>query len=452
MACLDERRQVAGHLARLFEQGKPAVIDQAPAAVAELASVDGCADLKAIMQLAPLPEGPAQRAEVQRLSDIADQLEALVDASQTQDADAISLPAVEAAAKLGYKPVWARLRYLQGRVDGAHGREVAVLDAFREAAALAIEGQDDRSACRSLRWLAFEEGFGRHHFREGRAALRLAKALEIRFGSPDAEEAGIQYTEAVLDESEGRWEEGLQAIQRGRDLVVRTKGEGSPSQIAFDNVQAALLQDLGHLDEALAVFQKTAEMVIRTSGANNVGMVTSELNQAEVLRFLKRDSQALELDQKAVALTQRRGEVVNTYELNELAHSLRLNGRLPEALQSDRQALAMFEAGPGDNDYRKSLCLLGVGLDLIGMDKPKDAIEPLESSVALQGSLGRPGWETDAALARALWDGGGDRRRAVALAQQAHDLLTPLSVRYGAQYKEEAAVVDGWLGAHTLSP
>ena len=98
----------------------------------------------------------------------------------------------------------------------------------------------------------------------------------------------------------------------------------------------------------------------------------------------------------------------------------------------------MFEAGPGDNDYRKSLCLLGVGLDPIGMDKPKDAIEPLESSVALQGSLGRPGWETDAALARALWDGGGDRRRAcAALAQQAHDLLTPLSVRYGAQYKEE---------------
>jgi serine/threonine protein kinase/tetratricopeptide (TPR) repeat protein len=454
MACLDDRRRVAGHLAELLEAPDPALVEKAQSAVAELPSLDGCSDLDALTQLLPLPADPASRAEVARLADIAAQVEALISASAVKRAHDLIGPAVEAAARLGYRPIWGRLRYLQGRVASDYdwaasardlGRSTPVEDAYREAAALAMEGHDDATAVLAWRWLAYEEGYRWHHPVEGRAALRYAEAAVTRLGSNDLDEAGIQRTTSLIDEADGRWEEGLAAIQKGRALLLRSKGEDPILLAPFENTMGALLEDLGRLDEALAAYESNVAMLIRSAGPAHRNLVGGYENQAEVLRLLGRRQEAVEVDRRALALIRQRGETPTAYDRVELAISLRGVGSVTEALDLDRQAVQEDASNPHATDFQTSRALLGVGLDLLELHRAPEAIAPLERAARLRADLTPPDWENRFALARALQDGGGDHARAISLARQALDVLGPSAQRYGSQYRDEADRIDRWL-------
>lgn len=460
MACLDDRRRVAGHLTELLEAPAPALVEEAQSAVAQLPSVEGCSDLGALTELAPLPADPAARAEVARLADVADQVEAMVTASAVDGAHALIGPAVTAAARLGYRPVWARLRYLQGRVaadynrahvdaapgkvsDGESGSPAE--DAYREAAALGIEGHDYATAAKSWRWLAYEEGYCRHHPVEGRAALRYAEAAVAHLGDSDLDAASILYTTALIDEADGRWEGGLRAIQKGRDLVVRSKGEDPILLAPPENLMGGLLEDLGRLEEALAAFRSSAEMITRSAGLEHRNLVGAYENEAEVLRLLGRNDEAVALSRQAIALIRRRNETPGAYDLVELATSLRAAAGVAEALDVDRQAVQEDESDAEASDFQKSRALLGVGLDLLDLHRSPEAIGPLEQALRIRADLTPPDWEIRFALARALWDAGRDRKLAISLAQQARDTLRPSADRYGAQYRDQADRISSFL-------
>jgi hypothetical protein len=98
--------------------------------------------------------------------------------------------------------------------------------------------------------------------------------------------------------------------------------------------------------------------------------------------------------------------------------------------------------------------LLFLGSDLLALQRPREAIAPLERAllVASRSDTHRE----DAglvrfALARALWDSGGDKARARTLAGEARGDLLPLADRYSSYYLAELRGIEAWASAHRPS-
>ena len=121
--------------------------------------------------------------------------------------------------------------------------------------------------------------------------------------------------------------------------------------------------------------------------------------------------------------------------------------RLDEAEAGFVQAKAMLEPKLGPDDPKVIHAAFGLGRLLHERGRPHDAIAPLEQAMA--------GWESQPphdrahlrfTLAQALWDGNGDRERALELAARAvQEFSEP-----GPQGERERALVQQWIAEHTL--
>ncbi len=93
--------------------------------------------------------------------------------------------------------------------------------------------------------------------------------------------------------------------------------------------------------------------------------------------------------------------------------------------------------------------LVGLGNAWLLLGRPKSALVPLERALVLCHTLAdvEPGARGDAmiALAKARWDGGGDRASALALAHDATKIFTGR----GAAKTSELADATAWLRRHS---
>jgi hypothetical protein len=125
------------------------------------------------------------------------------------------------------------------------------------------------------------------------------------------------------------------------------------------------------------------------------------------------------------------------------ADAFRAKGRFAEALEQDRLGLAHPEKA------ESAWALTGVGEDLLALGRPAEAIAPLERGWALRDTISvARGITSELALARALWESGGDRRRAIALAEDARARCQPVAARYGSYYAAALARIEAWLATH----
>ncbi|MEO8698451.1 MAG: serine/threonine-protein kinase [Kofleriaceae bacterium] len=118
------------------------------------------------------------------------------------------------------------------------------------------------------------------------------------------------------------------------------------------------------------------------------------------------------------------------------------HARWLQAIALYERALAIFDAGVGTY-ATKSRALTHLGLAQLELHRPKLAIASLERARIGARDLLSPGdrGAQDFALARALWDGGGDRARAAQLASRAAIELAG---------KPEVTTVEAWRAAHRL--
>jgi hypothetical protein len=123
--------------------------------------------------------------------------------------------------------------------------------------------------------------------------------------------------------------------------------------------------------------------------------------------------------------------------------SVLLDDKKPrEALAEAEAALAIAEKAPLRDPVVLSAALPTIGQAKVALRRPAEAIAPLERALTLRLAAAAPAdlGATRFALARALWESGGDRSRARALARAARD-------GYGARLETERAEADAWLRA-----
>jgi tetratricopeptide (TPR) repeat protein len=175
------------------------------------------------------------------------------------------------------------------------------------------------------------------------------------------------------------------------------------------------------------------------------------MNIGVLLAALGRNEEGLVSTDRALAILRTRLGLDHP----ESARALSNRGEMLNALNRHEEAITDFDAAlriwervfePKHPDLAAALA--GLGKAYLETDKTEQALRPLERALEIQGvaeGLPQRIAETRFALARALWDSGRDRRRAVDLARQARD-------GYGlANARDKADEVKAWLVTHRVS-
>jgi tetratricopeptide (TPR) repeat protein len=200
-----------------------------------------------------------------------------------------------------------------------------------------------------------------------------------------------------------------------------------------------------HFERALAVFEQTLgpEHPNVAAALGNLGLLLSAMGQHEEgLVMLER---ALAIDEKVFGSD---NPNVAT-SLNNVAAAYRDLGRYAEAKPMYQRATMLLENAMGADSPYVAYPLTGLGRVLSELGEHRAALEHLDRAMKLRADAPpKLVGQTQFALAVALWNApasqGGDRDRALSLAQEGRDRVA----QGGASLAGQLAQVDAWLAEH----
>ncbi|HEX3758200.1 MAG TPA: tetratricopeptide repeat protein [Kofleriaceae bacterium] len=321
-----------------------------------------------------------------------------------------------------------------------------------------------------------------HHYQR-LAAAKLARTGRTggRLGDVTVLDGTILFTEGRLTEAEGALREGLalQEAAYGADnpilattldrLAAALTGQGREADALPLNERAAAIRDrtfgpehprlvagLVALADSLSAAGRNDEARARLIRADAIARTAFGPDSAERfytlddLGFVERrrgDYDAAETAlQTALAITGRRmgedsGEAATV--LADLGEVYTSRGEPDRGLAFYQRALPLMEHAYGAEHRAVGDLLAGLGRTYLALHRAGDAVPVLERALRLRSGE-TPGRAAPLrfALARALWDAGRDRPRAVALARQA----AGIPIRPGEGVTE--AEISAWLAAH----
>jgi serine/threonine-protein kinase len=493
MHCLDRRLGELGALTALFAgEPDPKLVDGAMTALSRTTPLSVCDDSEALLAETPLPEDPRAAERVEALRARLDEVAALERAGRypagielaqaiARDVDDVHYPPVRAEAlhMLGallaragdpkqaetalytglqaaaearnhglVADAWIDLILLVGSRQGQHDRALALRPAAEAAVAqaggddehraqlasslgLVLAGQGDFAAAREHheRALAIQERLlGADHPRVAMSLGNLANAYAEQ-GIYDEARAFYERALAIQNQSLGPRHPELAFTLNNLGNVVGYQGDGAKAVEYFERALAIWEQalapnhplvatclnnlgsvesDLGNLDAAQTHYQRALDMLIATFGDDHpaVAAITGNLGELAI-------------------------------EQADYARALELCPR----------ALAIYEATLGKQHPDTAYALACIGRARLGTGAARSALAPLRRALELrEANPGDPAdlAESQFALARALWDTGGDRQRAIELAKNSRDGYAAAGPHKQREHDEVAAALAKW--------
>ncbi|HSF40994.1 MAG TPA: serine/threonine-protein kinase [Thermoanaerobaculia bacterium] len=465
--CLDQRLGEARALTDLFARADEGVVMGVDDAVSKLGKVELCTDTEALTARVPPPRDPALRARVEEARSRLAAAKALADAGKHTEALPGARDAVAAARRTGYRPLEAEALYLQGYLEDklAESREAEAT--MFEALVTAQGGGDFLTAGQASAQLAWIVGSQQSRVEDGRRWLRMAQATVDGFhgGAAARSEvlkqlAGLLYQEGDYAEAArvarqaivlaergygsehpqvanlhsnlgifllmaGRKEEALAASLQGLEIRRKALAPGHPDLARSYNTLGNIYSDMGRPELALENYRLAFEIFRDRYGASHPQTVGVGSNLADLARNAGRYGEAMKLYQDELRTAEKvhgpeHPEVARIHD--DIGEILLLEKRPGEALAKFRRALSIYEKVLGPDHPDTAFALQRIGVALTDLGRPREAVPPLERSLRLRegkdvdrGLVGESRWY----LALALWDGGGDRRRALVLARAA---------------------------------
>jgi serine/threonine-protein kinase len=329
------------------------------------------------------------------------ELRALYDTGRHREALARAIALRPEAEATGYTPILAELLEATGRNQiNIADSEVAEATLY-EALIRAEAGGDDITLAKVATHLAYVTGYCQGRHQDGERWARFANAVLDRQGPGHAQlRAWALQNEAALYVEEGDF-------RRARELFER----------AVVLKEGALGAD--HPDVAVSL--------------SGLGIVLTELGDPQ---------KGLELEDRAVRIIAKRAGAFG-WVFSNRGESLRRLGRYAEARADFERSLGLQQS---DRDLAYPLTGLGE-IDIAG-GNPTAAVPLLERALRIRKEKEPDATyvaTTEFALARALWESGGDRPRARALARSAREVYLTR------RRPEKVGEVDVWLAAHVGS-
>jgi tetratricopeptide (TPR) repeat protein len=408
MDCLNRGLGGVSALVDLLATADRDVVAGAVNATGALPDLDRCSDVAALRAVLPPPRDAATSRRVEELRRRAAELKALTDAEKTQEAVRRSRPLVAEARAVGYGPLLAEILGTTGLAQRSGGDAAAADRSFEEAIEVAIASRDDAAAADTISLLAgsISTDFGRDL--EAGRLIGLGEAILARLGpGHDRTRSWLEVARGNVRANEGNVAEAQRAYRRAVALKEKALGPDHPDvALSLNNLSDELLAG-GDARAALEPNSRAIAIVTQAFGPESGQLGRLLSNRGEVLNALGRSREALPLFDRSLQVW-------------------------PRAIGADSELLAYPLTGKGE-----ALLLLG---------RAREAIAPLERALALRVATHEtrsPLGDTRFALARALWDSGGDQTRARALAAAARDDFAALPPNPASRARAEA-----WLAAH----
>jgi serine/threonine-protein kinase len=455
LVCLEERKLEVAALARALAEADGDAVDAAPAALSTLPRAEECA-AGAALRRAVLPSGDAaHRAAMERLRERLAEARALEAAGRAPAGLAIAVPAVAEAKALGESGLVGRLLYVQGALEYGAGQNEAAASTLHAAAETALGAGDDATAADAWILLTRVAGHRLGRAAEGRQWTSYAEAAIRRLGGDDAREAARLYSIGLVAWSaERRLDEARDAFEKARALAEKSLGPLHPWVGAADTGLGNVLLAEARPDQALIAHQRAATLQEQILGPDAPATRFARGDVAVDLVALGRLDEAIALLVRTLADLERGCPGCDDAFLrHRLAAALRAKGDAERALAEDRRAQqTMTRLGAPDRE--RAWAMAGEGMDLLALGRPGEAVSPLESALALREKSAAPAEiaEVQLALAQALWQSGGDRARALALAAAARDGYREDASRHGGYYQRALESAEAWLADHPAEP
>jgi tetratricopeptide (TPR) repeat protein len=493
MLCLDQRLEEAAAVSDLFARADRQVLEKALTSASGLTPVSSCADVEALKAKVPPPHDLRLRQRVADVRMKLAQVRALIEAGKAAEALPKAEAAEQEARQLGYGPLEAEALFQKGHVQDLTGDLDKAEETLFAALVASQSAGHQEVAARAAAQLASVTGYEKANAQEGHRWMRLAQGMaegakggvtlrtellqqlgailanERRF--PEAVEVSrraLQRAEQGLgpdhprvasllanlgqyNSQMGKEEEALRYTLRALQIQGKALGPDHPDFAKSYNTLGNIYSNLHRNEEAVTAFGRAVDIVRRQYGPRHwlvAGFMTGLATAHQSLGHL---DVALRYDREALAIFEACYGPDHFYDamvLNNMGEVLRLQEHHDEAFAAYRRALAIQEKNLGPDHPDLGHSLLGIAEALLDLGRAREAIAPADRALALRE--GKPIHPVMIAqsrfyLARALWDGGGDRGRAIRLARQAREALA------AADYTDDQHEVEAWLKERGLS-
>jgi len=198
------------------------------------------------------------------------------------------------------------------------------------------------------------------------------------------------------------------------------------------NTLGNIYSTTGRNEEAATAFERAVEIDRKKYGSRHwlvagglVGLASAHQNLGHLDLALRYDRQALEIFEENFGPE----HPYDALTLVNMGEVLSLQKKPADALASYQRALAIQEKALGADNPSLAYGLNGSARALIDLGRPKEAIPLAERAVTLFESEATDPRLLHTArfyLAWALWEGGGDRNRAVRLVREGHALFVKM--------------------------
>lgn len=444
-----------------------------------------CDDLDALSRQPALPSDPETMRRLRAAQSEADRLNVESTASQFRDIGDRVAALLKEARAIGDLPLLVEALRLASDEHGARARYEQAAELVRETIRVGARAGDDWIVATSWSTLMFYVGNRMGKWKEALAMRTAAEAAIERAGDkpllraryantlgmllkkagrlPEAleqlelsvrlaeKELGSDNTQlsaslnnlGTLYWNVGRLEDAERAIRRVIRIRAKRYGDHHPSQMSAYNNLGGVLKQLGKLDEAERMHLKQLSIVETFLGPNHFAAALVNQNLGEVSRARERHDEAETRYRKALAIHTKRGRadseqaaIVYLY----LGNNNFIRKRHAEGLEQCRRALAMLTKHAPNSRHRAS-AMGCVARSLHESGKHRAAVAGYERGLELmreRGIVPRKQALFRYLLARALWEGKIDRKRAVREARAGLEIASPKT-------RKE---IEAWLAKH----
>ena len=408
MTCLDDRLTGMRALVEMLAVADRDTVSRAVDAVSALPALDRCADIKLLREPVEPPRDAEMRARVDALRRRAAVVDALhLTGKHTQGVE-LGRTLVAEGRAVGYRPLLAELLLRQWAFDAAAAFPQESVKDLEASVWLAIASHRDDVAAEAAAQLTGVLGYVLARRDDGERWATLATAVLDRLGpGHDRVRSWVLQNQAAIRLLANELDSSLDYARRALALKERVLPPGSPDVAESLNALAETHFRRGEIPEALTLNARAYTIYVGAYGESSPWLAKVLSNRAEYL----------------VAA-----------------------GRAPEAIPSFKDALARWEPQLGADHPFLGYPLTGIGIAYWKSGRSGDALPPLERALRIrEAGEHDPATvaETRVALARALWDAGGNRARARRLAEGARDTYDRL--RSNAR---PAVEVRAWLTTH----
>ncbi len=390
----------------------------------------------------------AAQAWIELVEEIGDDKGRYQEGQQLADLAAAALERIGGDPALG-----ATLAINQGSVLEQEKRYDEAAAAFQRAVDLrtGLFGEQSLPVAAALAWLATNLRHRREYDRAEQVQRKVVAIREKILGPLHPKRAQAISDLAAILQQAGKNEASLKLQVQALAIWEKSLRPNHPSLANAYNRMAAAQLGLGKVDECIGYFEKALAVRKAAYGPHHVRTADVHYNLGILNSQLKRYDQAIaQFEQAAVGYKAAQGP--NSPKLGTIHYAicgmLRMQGKLEEGLAACQRSRRIWERAKGDHPLQLARTLVAIGQAQLGLKRPDQAIAPLETALGLHDRAKSPELELQEArfeLARALWDTGRDRKRAVGLARQAWTFFEKAEGVEQSQRAEMAA----WLKSRT---